>query len=57
MTEKLSETPSFNKYSSYEIEEFEDTVIDGKNFYGERAQDFTPFSGIFGTGGKLDAFT
>ena len=36
MTKKLSETPSFNKYSSYEIEEFEDTVIDGKNFYGEK---------------------
>ena len=36
MTKKLSETPSFNKYSSYEIEEFEDTVTDGKNFYGEK---------------------
>ena len=29
--------------------------MEEKIFYGERAQDFTPFSGIFGSGGKLDA--
>ena len=28
-------------------------LVGGKNFYGERAQDFTPFSGIFGKGGQL----
>jgi hypothetical protein len=28
-------------------------LVGGKNFYGGRAQDFTPFSGIFGSGGEL----
>ena len=32
-------------------------LVGGKNFYGERAQDFTPFSGIFGSGGELNPLT
>ena len=31
-------------------------LVGGKDFFGERARDYTPFSGLFGKGGELSPF-